>query len=266
MTSIPKFVLFSALFLVAGCGSSVPEATDEEIISFLGDSMGASSRNENAPLVIAGRTKECVEFLSGLNAEIVKDMPAEFLGMVKTECRERFNEIVKDEARNLKGFKLEHFENKNFASRILAAAEKSREIYDAYKLEEKKQRRIEAEEKLKAERAEFEQSLSNYELLVDEIIALCAETEKVKAALREKGNNFMGNQAPRLNCTHSKEEMLKAADENRAKWAAVEVSETMFGVDYHPPYINERGLGTVSGLKFIIEELQNNLAYFKKEL
>gem|GEM_PF-4807426 len=195
---------------------------------------------------------------------------------MKTDCRREFHEAIKDSARNTKGFKLEHFENKDFAKRIANAAEKSREIYKVYVVksreererrreEVERQRKAEVEEKLATERAEFEQSLANYETRADEIIALCAEIDGVTTVLREKDYAYMADREVDYACSTSKEDMLKEADANRAKWAEVEVygPGLMRAYGYNTPYTNTFGLGTTEGLEYILGQLQDKLASLK---
>jgi len=275
MLSLSRLFSFSSVVfvagLLAGCGASVPEATDEEIIALVGEARDTFSRDENSPLVIIKRTVECAEMLSGLNAEIIKDMPAEMLGMIKTKCRQQFDQAVKDSARNTKNFKLEHFENKDFAKRIAVAAEKSEELYKEYgvkrKEEEKARRWKEKEEELTAARAEFEQSLENYEARVDDIIALCVELDAARQALREKGDTYMAQWGTMDICDTSGQNMLAAADENRAKWAAVEVVEGSWGgASYTKPDINDFRIGSTKGLENYIGDLQRTIDSLKRAL
>jgi len=281
MMSISNFFRLSGLALVAGgllvgCGSGVPEVTDEDIIAFLGETMG---RGESAPPATINKgAVECAEILSGLNADVLKDMPEEWLGLEKTSCRESFNRFVTDRARNTKGFKLEHFENKDFARRIAVAAEKSRAIYAEFNAKrtaererqealERAQRLEQAEKELEQARADFEQSLDGYEALADEFLALCTQVQSAIDALYAQNPNDNASLPYGVgDCKQSRQEILAAAEKNRAQWAAVEVYDGFTQAGFTKPYIEEHGFGTTTGLRHMIASLESALAGFNRRL
>jgi len=123
-------------FLLAGC-SDAPDATDEELITLLAEKQWTLDRDQ-APWVIPLKIEECASILSGLNAEITKDAPAEMIGAFKTECRKKLDTLLKDTTRNTKGFELKHFESKKLAQRIIEARKASLAIAEAYDEEKKK--------------------------------------------------------------------------------------------------------------------------------
>lgn len=116
-TLISAAVLLGATLAISGCSDGPPDITDEQILNFLGERNVFA--DASLPLTISVGTIECVELLSGISDEVVQDMPAEFLGMFKTDCREQFDRLVKNEERNTFGFQLKHFENKRFAERLI---------------------------------------------------------------------------------------------------------------------------------------------------
>jgi len=277
--SILKFMRFSSValtvtVLLAGCGASIPDASDEEIITLLGDSF-AFSPEDKSPLVVREYVVECANLLSGVNADTIKDLPAATVGERKTACREALDEKIKDASRNAKNFKLEHFENKDFAKRLAQVAESSKAAYDAYeakrleeiekrRAEEQAQRRVEAEQKLAAARAEFERSLEGYEALADEVVALCTEIGDVITALQERGQDATLSGASG-NCQQNKQDLLQAAEDNRAIWAAVEIRENM-DTGFREPHINVHGAGTNEGLERMISSLKSDLSDMKNRL
>jgi len=279
MLSIPKLFCFSsAVFsmgvLLAGCGASIPETSDEELVTLLGDSFSFSPQ-EKSPLVVREYVVECAELLSGVNADVIKDLPAATVGERKTACREALDEKIKDTARNSKGFKLEHFENKDFAKRLVQLAQSSKAAYDSYEAkrleemekrreEERAQRKIEAGQKLAAAQAAFEQSLEGYEALADEVVALCTEIEDVMMTLQEQGRNAWLSDASG-NCQKNRQDLIQAADDNRAIWAAVEIRENM-DAGFREPHINVHGAGTNEGLERMISSLKSDLSDMKNRI
>src|SRR5690606_15118147 len=103
------------LTLLTACGNSVPEATDEQLLSLVGNKQ--TFMGSTVPLSISKRTVECVRVLSGVDEAIYKDMPSEMLGTFKTQCRQDFSERVANKDKNPLGFTIEAFENKELAER-----------------------------------------------------------------------------------------------------------------------------------------------------
>ncbi|UXS43046.1 hypothetical protein FY150_24930 (plasmid) [Agrobacterium tumefaciens] len=174
--------------LLAACGENVPEATDEQLLQLVGSS--SSFFGSGAPLSISKRTVECAELLSGLADEVVKDMPEEVLGQIKTECRKGFDEIVKDPVKNPMGFKLAHFENKALAERIAGLKEASDEA-NRVAAEEKREREkaealAKAEAELEAARTEYQSFVASIDDRVSTAAPLCDEWLLSQAAAKEK--------------------------------------------------------------------------------
>ncbi|PRD43542.1 hypothetical protein C5748_09730 [Phyllobacterium phragmitis] len=179
-----------APFLVA-CSDSVPEATDQQLLEIIGSS--SSFLGSDSPLSIPRSAVECVRVLSGLDADIYKDMPAEMLGAFKTGCRQEFAERLKDESRNPLGFTLESFENKDLAERITKLKETSDEA-NRVAAEEKREREkaeslAQAEAELEAARAEYRSFVASIDDRVSTAAPLCDEWLLNQASAKEKARN-----------------------------------------------------------------------------
>lgn len=123
--NIPRCLTLSSVLLLAACGESIPQTTDEQLLSLLGEHREAYG--QQLPPSISRSTEECVRLLSGMEDEIVQDIPAEFLGQFKAECRTGLREKLEKEELNTMGMELSHFENRELGERISELAEPSRE-------------------------------------------------------------------------------------------------------------------------------------------
>ncbi|MGR2738362.1 hypothetical protein ACUY1T_07915 [Billgrantia sp. Q4P2] len=115
---------FIAFPLLAACGNSTPQVSDEQLLHLLGESREA--HGEQLPPSISRGLEECVRLLSGLEDEIVKDIPAEFLGQMKAECRVGLREYLENPDRNPMGLELAHFDERQLGERVSELAEPSR--------------------------------------------------------------------------------------------------------------------------------------------
>lgn len=178
----------AVLPLLAACGEKVPEATDEQLLQLVGSS--STFFGSGAPLSISKRTVECVELLSGLADEIVKDMPDEVLGQIKTECRKGFDEITKDPAKNPMEFKLAHFESKELAERIAALKETTDEANRRAAQEKRAREEQEARAKTETELAELKTNYSVFVASIDQRIEamkpVCEEWLAAQADIKAK--------------------------------------------------------------------------------
>ncbi|MBF8222384.1 hypothetical protein [Halomonas sp. 328] len=125
ITRKTRLLAFSALPVLTACGDSIPQATDEQLLTLLGNSREV--RGEQLPPSIPRSVEECVRLLSGLEDEVVKDIPAEFLGQMKAECRSGLRNHLEDPERNPMGLELAHFDERELGERISDLAEPSRE-------------------------------------------------------------------------------------------------------------------------------------------
>lgn len=116
---------FIALPILSACGNSVPEASDEQLLTLLGDVREV--RGETLPPSLSRGLEECVRLLSGLENEVVKDIPDEIIGQMKADCRSGLRNYLEDPDRNPMGLELAHFEDRELGERISALAEPSRE-------------------------------------------------------------------------------------------------------------------------------------------
>lgn len=111
------------IFLILTCGliacsNNEPEITDDEIIKFLGTQPLFGSHV--ASPTISKQLVDCSELISGSKNDVVKDMPVEYLGQMKTACREQISSLLKDPTKKNFGLTLRNFENKSFAARLIA--------------------------------------------------------------------------------------------------------------------------------------------------
>lgn len=120
-----RLLAFTALPILTACGDSIPEASDEQLLTLLGNSREV--RGEQLPPSIPRGVEECVRLLSGLEDEIVKDIPADALGQMKANCRSGLRDHLEDPERNPMGLELAHFDERELGERISALAEPSRE-------------------------------------------------------------------------------------------------------------------------------------------
>lgn len=131
-----------AALALAACKKDLSEITDEQLAALLGD--------DNEPAQITTRTRECAEVLGGINEAVYQDVPEDMLGMVKTDCRKRFQGWLDDPARNGTELTLEDFERAELAERIVAL-DKAQEAL------REERRAAEWAEKMEAAGAELDQ-------------------------------------------------------------------------------------------------------------
>ncbi|MGO2263737.1 hypothetical protein [Halomonas sp.] len=122
--NISRCIAFSSVLLLAACGDSVPEATDEQLVSLLGEHEEAYG--QPMPPSILRNTEECVRLLAGLEDEIVQDIPDEYLGRIKADCRTDLRDKLQESELNPIGIELSHFENRELGERVSELAEPSR--------------------------------------------------------------------------------------------------------------------------------------------
>ncbi|MES4992572.1 hypothetical protein ACTJJ7_11725 [Phyllobacterium sp. 22229] len=229
----------AVLPLLAACGEKFPEATDEQLLQLVGSS--SSFLGSDAPLSISKRTVECVQLLSGLADEIVKDMPDEILGQIKTECRKNFDETVKNPAKNPMGFKLAHFENKEFAERI----EKLKETTDEANRRAAQEKRVRAEQEARAktetELKEIRMSYGAFVVSIDDRVlaakSLCDEWEAARTEVNAKikWNNWRNRRSSPL-CTDEVSGISQKAKQHLEALNAVEVSGSGTFFSFQKPY------------------------------
>lgn len=138
----PALLLFASL---SACKPSLPEATDADIVKLVGGGGFLSMSNDQTR--ISKGTEECARALSGLDDELFKDAGPEMLGMLKTDCRQRFQTMISDPKRNPLGFELAHFESPELAERIanIRAAQLAEEQAEKERLAAEKIGQVKAE-------------------------------------------------------------------------------------------------------------------------
>ncbi|MCA8864370.1 MULTISPECIES: hypothetical protein [unclassified Halomonas] len=179
--NISRCFAFSSVLLLAACGDSVPEATDEQLVSLLGEHEEAYG--QPLPPRILSNTEDCVRLLAGLEDEIVQDIPDEYLGRIKADCRTDLRDRLQDSELNPMGIELSHFENRELGERVSELAQPSREAARQARNEAR-----EAKQKADAEAREAEQQAkideaqekiatlqSSLDDRLEEFAQLCAE-------------------------------------------------------------------------------------------
>lgn len=168
---------FSALALAA-CNTDLDEISDEQLIALLGDG--------GDPAQITTKTRECAEVLGGINEAVYQDVPEDMLGIVKTECRKRFQGWLNDSERNSTELTLEDFERAELAERIVA-------LDDAQETARAEQRAAEDAAKIEAMKAELaEASAAGQELKAGlqerraMIVEMCATLSDLREDLDAK--------------------------------------------------------------------------------
>lgn len=134
------FISGCAALALAACKQDLAEISDEQLIALLGDG--------GEPAQITTKTRECAEVLGGINEAVYQDVPQDMLGMVKTECRKRFQGWLNDSERNSTELTLEDFERAELAERIVA-------LDDAQEAARAEQRAAEDAAKIEAMKAEL---------------------------------------------------------------------------------------------------------------
>lgn len=194
---------------MAGCGSDVPDVSDEQLLSFLGTKNVWES--DDAPLTIAERTEECAELLSGLNADVYadvyKDMPSDIKGMYKTDCRENFQKLINDKSKNTYGFTLASFEDKKLAKRIVRVSQEARE---------KQQRRLWAKAKAAKEEAEQKRSayINAFQIFVNELDTKLAALPNRCRMLEEKRQMTRNTRSQSISWVYDMPSFCKMPTEN----------------------------------------------------
>lgn len=186
-----------AVLALAGCKKDLSEITDDQIVALVsrdaggfGTMFGAPAEESDRPKRISKAALECVDYLSGSNAEIVQDMPKEMLGIMKTECRQMFHANLNDPAINTAKLEMEDFERPEFAALVHEVAGRQEA-----KLQEhlRKERAVKLEE-LKAELDQVSGKVTELVGRVDayrvKIAELCADYRPLKQEIDDRGVTF----------------------------------------------------------------------------
>jgi len=225
--------------VLAACGEKTPEATDAQLLDLLGSR--STFIRSDAPLRISRSTVECVRLIANLDEDILKDMPAEMLGVMKTECRRELDNRLKDEAANPMGFQLAHFENSELAERITQLKESTDEANR--QAEQERRQREEDEARASAER-ELEDLRTQYAAFVasiDERLSaarpLCDDWLSTQEALKQKDNwtNWAYRQSSSI-CTDDVEQIRAQAAQHLDALNSAEVSGSGTFYNFPKPY------------------------------
>jgi hypothetical protein len=252
------------LALLSACGDNIPEATDQQLLSLVGNKqtfMGSA-----APLSISKRTVECVRLLSGVDEAIYKDMPSEMLGTFKTHCRQDFSQRIADKDKNPLGFKLEAFEDKELAERITKlktttdesnriAAEKERE-----RIQSERVAKMKAE--LENERKQYQDFVDSIDVRVKEAAPRCQEWVKFQSAAKakEKYSTWAYRRAPEICLKDGLAMVHQAVKKNQDYLAKQEIRPDSFGMGFSKPYY---GIATAEWFDNQTARLEKEIAQMK---
>ena len=208
MTKLRTILLSSTVVVsvLSGCSDDTPKVTDADILSMMGKPVWVYDVDKThfgehgIPLVIDHKVDECVRLLSGLEVEKLQDAPADWMGMLKTGCREDLLSIINDTDRNRFQFKLSHFENPDFAnriSRIMMEAKKSaktaideaRLVQQAAAVAAKEADRLKQQAEIDTAKEKLNALQESFPALVKELFDVCHEYKLVrqKFKLRDPG-------------------------------------------------------------------------------
>ncbi len=218
-----SWALVLCAVLLGACQAKTEAATDEQILLLLGDS---SSFDDDGDRSIWKATVECIRLIAGVDQAIYKDAPPEMIGHWKTGCRKDLDQKLGQQARNSLGLKLEDLEDKTFAERVTALAQRIDAELKAKAEARRQKEEAERKEKEQKELAEKKQK----------IVAMLAKVESEAAAF---ANGFEG-QLQELgelcdNWKKLKEQIGKADKNSKYRWAMVP------NICYYSPRKNMQG-------------------------
>lgn len=238
-------ILLVVSSVLTACSSGEPKITDDEIIAFLGTKPMFGS--EQASPTISKEITECAELISGSKDDVVKDMPAEFLGQMKTGCREQISSMLKDPTKPNFGLTLKNFENKAFAARLVALKNTIDIANDKAEIEVKTKEKAASRLKAETELAKITSDYKAFSLGLDEQFsktnALCDtlknELTEFKAATKDKHvyNEWGFYDRPQI-CAQDRQTKIK---ENAQKvletLQATEIQDSFLGSTFSKPYL-----------------------------
>lgn len=263
-------ILLVVSSVLAACSNSEPNISDSEIIALLGSQPMFGSKA--ASPTISKEITECSELISGSKDDVVKDMPADFIGQMKTGCREKISSLLKDPTKNNFGLTLSNFENKNFATR-LSALKNSIDIANS-KAEIEAKAKEKAASQLKAE-AELTKMTSDYKAFVvglDEQLsktnALCGTLKNAltefKAATKEKGyNEWVFYDRPQICAPDRQIEIKTKSQEILATLQTTQIMDSFMGATFSKPYL---GYADPQDIKDQIERVNSDIEKITNDL
>ncbi|UXM95456.1 hypothetical protein N5853_02115 [Bartonella sp. HY329] len=152
---LKKYAIVALLpFALYGCGSSLPEATDDQLIEFFShdgiSGFGPASRDQDAPKLISNSMVDCLAALSGASFKGFEAPPKELADFMRADCQSGLLRLVNNKEVNVIGFKMKDFESKELTERVYKLREKNKAAYDQYiivkRKKEEEQREIERQE------------------------------------------------------------------------------------------------------------------------
>jgi len=186
-----------AVSTLSACGPSVPEATDQQLLNILGTE---NRVGDTTHLTLPKRLVECVRGISGLDDALYVDMPADVLGMFKTDCRVSLSTLLSSDANKELGFKQTHFENRDLAERLtvlMVTADENlttaREMQRQLQFEQEEQRKADelaaVQTEIDAERDAYQQFIASIDSRISDAEPLCLEHERLTQEIKAKARN-----------------------------------------------------------------------------
>lgn len=151
---LKKYAIVTILsFTIYGCSSSLPEATDDQLIEFFTHGIPHDANEKYK--VISHSMLNCLAVLSNARFTNYEVPPYDLANSMRVECQKSLLILVNNKNVNLIGFKMHDFENKQLAERIYHIRESGLAANEQYRIEEIKK----AEEKRKQQEQELEKKL-----------------------------------------------------------------------------------------------------------
>jgi len=214
-----------ATVTLAACGDDVPQVTDDEILSMIGE--GNSFVATDAPKTIPKQVDECARLLSGIDEAIYKDMPPEMLGGFKTECRKNFSEIVADKSRNTAGFVL----SQRISKIAIDAQIKAREFAESAREKRKTDDRNAQTKKIDDAKQHIAGLISTFDQKFARIDELCGQWDQEYAAAKQRREYGVTRRRPDACSEEFKRDVRIDADKMAADLSKLKIDpDSLFGV------------------------------------
>lgn len=252
-----RLLAFAPLPLIAACGDAIPQASDEQLLNLLGEHREA--HGESLPPSLSRSIEECVRLLSGLEDDIVQDIPDDVLGHFKADCRRALRDRLDDDTRNPMGLELAHFENREFGERISQLAEPSR-LAAQLAAQEARERRQQAQ--LDEAKETITDLLASLDERFETFDALCTELGEVRDEALSQDVALPGNlrwYTPSPCHSHYAEQVRTQVEQAEERLNSIQPNANTIG--FRLPYL---GVASPERLDAFQEELENSIRDIKK--
>jgi len=167
-----------AALALAACKKDFSNTSDAQLLSLLGTGSN--------PVIISKSIQECVEVVSGTNAKIYQDMPAEMLGMMKTDCRMKFSKRLDDKSKNTTALTLDDFDRPELAERVLKLAAVQAAAERKAQADKRAAQLDELKAELKSTRAAGDELKARLAQKTAEVKEICVKLTAMRAELKQK--------------------------------------------------------------------------------